>query len=115
MINIVDIQSDSIEDYIQTGSSNVESANQELAKANHYQAAGYGELSRDRAHTEQFSSPPIQAVSVIAERLNVRKTTKEETERRAQSPTDGQDNGCEDRRVQIRHSPMFTSNLSRSL
>ncbi|XP_034467634.1 t-SNARE domain-containing protein 1 isoform X2 [Hippoglossus hippoglossus] len=28
---------DSIEDYIQTGSSNVESANQELAKANHYQ------------------------------------------------------------------------------
>ncbi|KAG7475365.1 t-SNARE domain-containing protein 1 [Solea senegalensis] len=28
---------DSIEDYIQTSSSNVESANQELAKANHYQ------------------------------------------------------------------------------
>lgn len=28
---------DSIEDYIQTASSNVESANQELAKANQYQ------------------------------------------------------------------------------
>ena len=48
-----------------------------------------------------------KAAAVIAERLNVRKTTKEETERRGQSPTDGQDNRCEDRRVQTLHSPMF--------
>lgn len=32
--------SDSIEDYIQTASSNVETANQELAKANRYQVQG---------------------------------------------------------------------------
>ena len=31
------VSSDSIEDYIQTGSSNVEMANQELAKASHHQ------------------------------------------------------------------------------
>lgn len=36
-INMLFVSSDSIEDYIQTTSSNVESANQELAKANQYQ------------------------------------------------------------------------------
>ena len=36
-INPLLVSSDSIEDYIQTASSNVESANQELAKANQYQ------------------------------------------------------------------------------
>lgn len=40
------------------------------------------ELSRDRAHTEQFSSLPIQTAAVFAEaeQLNGRKTTKHETE-----------------------------------
>lgn len=37
------VSSDSIEDYIQTASSNVESANQELAKANRYQVKELGE------------------------------------------------------------------------
>lgn len=38
-----------------------------------------GELSRDRAHKEQFSSPPIQTAAVFAEaeQLNRRRTTKE--------------------------------------
>lgn len=38
------------------------------------------ELSRDRAHTEQFSSPPIQTATVFAEaeQLNGGKTTKRE-------------------------------------
>lgn len=42
-----------------------------------------GELSRDQAHTEQFSSPPIQTAAVFteAEQLNGRKTTKEKTDR----------------------------------
>lgn len=41
------------------------------------------ELSRDRAHTEQFSSPPIQTAAVFAEaeQLNGRKTTKHKTDR----------------------------------
>lgn len=40
------------------------------------------ELSRDRAHTEQFSSPPIQTAAVFAEaeQLNGRKTTKHQTD-----------------------------------
>nr|XP_020442924.1 t-SNARE domain-containing protein 1-like [Monopterus albus] len=37
MVHEQGVTIDSIEDYIQTGSSNVESANQELAKANQYQ------------------------------------------------------------------------------
>lgn len=38
-----------------------------------------GELSRDRARTEQFSSPPIRAAAVFSEakQLNWWKTTKE--------------------------------------
>lgn len=38
-----------------------------------------GELSRDRAHTEQFSSPPIQAAAVFAEaeQLNGGKTAEQ--------------------------------------
>lgn len=50
-----------------------------------------GELSRDWAHTEQFSSPPIQTAAVFteAEQLNGRKTTKErQTDTKSVKQTD---------------------------
>lgn len=64
-----------------------------------------GELSRDRAHTEQFTSPPIQTAAVFteAEQLNGTKTTKR-TDRQAQSQSDRQRGGPGDRQVSILYS-----------
>ena len=52
------VSSDSIEDYIQTGSSNVEMANQELAKASHHQVP-YPQL-----HTHVVIVHPHDSVQV---------------------------------------------------
>lgn len=47
-----------------------------------------GELSHDEAHTEQFSSPPIQTAAVFAEaeQLNGGKTREERTDRQKKLP-----------------------------
>ncbi len=70
-----------------------------------------GELSRDQAHTEQFSSPPIQTASVFTEAVQLdgkKKQREGQTDREAHSQSD---RWTRRKPVQIQHSPLLASNL----